>query len=169
MGGLGCCLWWLLLGLLLGWLANWLLSRRLRKAPAQVRESRPSVAAAAPAPIKFDARAQPPAKPVATIDFDLARRYGFAPEHADDLTVIEGIGPKTDALLRGAGIASFAALADAPLERLRAILVAAGPNFRVANPGTWAEQAALAANNRWEALRALQDRLLGGIEPSDES
>ena len=35
----------------------------------------------------------------------------------------------------------------------------------MANPGTWPDQAHLACNNRWPALKALQDILDGGVYP----
>jgi hypothetical protein len=49
---------------------------------------------------------------------------------------------------------------------LQAILDKGGTRFRTANPGTWAEQAALAAANRWADLRRLQDELDAGVRRS---
>lgn len=83
-------------------------------------------------------------------------------EGEDDLTRIEGIGPKISALLQAAGIRTFAQLAHTDVSRLQEILDAAGPRFRLADPGTWPEQARLAAEGAWEALQALQDQLKGG-------
>lgn len=84
------------------------------------------------------------------------------PAAADDLKVIEGIGPKIEALLRATGIRTYAQLAETPVERLRTILAEAGPRFRLADPTTWREQARLAAEGRWEELQALQATLKGG-------
>ncbi len=78
----------------------------------------------------------------------------------DDLTLIEGIGPKISALLKASGISTFAQLADMDAEALRNMLGAAGMNF--ADPGTWAEQARLAAAADWEAFKNLTDKLKGG-------
>ncbi|RMF48767.1 MAG: 50S ribosomal protein L27, partial [Anaerolineae bacterium] len=58
------------------------------------------------------------------------------------------------------GILTFAQLAETPVETLQAILDEA--NFRLGDPGTWAEQAALAARGEWDALQTLQDSLKGG-------
>ena len=80
----------------------------------------------------------------------------------DDLERIEGIGPKIAQLMHAAGIATFAQLAAAPVERLREILAAAGPNFATHDPGTWPEQAALAAKGDWTAFKALTDELIAG-------
>ena len=78
----------------------------------------------------------------------------------DDLTVIEGIGPKISGLLKAAGIKSFAQLAASDQDTLRGILNTAGLN--IANPGTWAEQAGLAAAGDWEGLKKLTEELKGG-------
>ena len=97
------------------------------------------------------------------IDVEAARRAGIAVKGADDLEIIEGIGPKIAALLRGAGIHTFAQLGRTATSRIQEILDAAGPTFRVANPGTWAEQAALCAHNRWAEFKALTDELVAGV------
>ena len=81
---------------------------------------------------------------------------------ADDLKKIEGIGPKIAKLLKEDGISSFQELADAPLTQLQKVLENAGPRFRMHNPGTWSQQASLAANGEWDQLKTLQDQLDGG-------
>jgi predicted flap endonuclease-1-like 5' DNA nuclease len=83
------------------------------------------------------------------------------PLKPDDLKVIEGIGPKISGLLHAAGVRTFAQLANTDVERLRQILVDANLT-RLADPGTWPEQAALAAAGDWDGLKALQDSLKGG-------
>ena len=80
----------------------------------------------------------------------------------DDLTRIEGIGPKIAEHLAAAGVTTFAALADASVEQLQTVLDEAGPRYRVHNPGTWPEQAALARDGKDEELAKLQDELKGG-------
>ena len=85
----------------------------------------------------------------------------------EDLTKIEGIGPKIAAVLQDAGLLNYALLADAPIERLREVLAAAGPSYQTADPSTWPEQARLAAEAKWDELAALQDRLLGGRQVDD--
>lgn len=82
----------------------------------------------------------------------------------DDLVLIEGIGPKIAEILNVAGINSFAELAATSPERLGAILQAAGPRYRLADPGSWPEQARLAAAGAWDQLQVLQDRLSAGRE-----
>lgn len=84
---------------------------------------------------------------------------------SDDLTVIEGIGPKISELLQAANIGSWSALADAQPEQLEAILAAAGPVYAVHNPGTWPSQARLAADAKWFQLKSLQEKLHAGRPP----
>ena len=79
---------------------------------------------------------------------------------ADDLTKIEGIGPKIKSVLHDAGIKTFADLAQADVANLRQILANAG--LRVNDPATWPEQAALAAAGQWAELQQLQARLNAG-------
>ena len=78
----------------------------------------------------------------------------------DDLAIVEGIGPKIAAVLNQAGITTFAQLATADVSALTEILQTA--NLRLADPTTWPEQARLAADANWDALKALQDSLKGG-------
>ena len=93
----------------------------------------------------------------------LAASLGFKPQKGgrDDLTIIEGIGPKINELLIAGGIDTFVKLANAPVGRVQAILDAAGPSFRLAKPASWARQSALCASGEWEALKALQGALTG--------
>lgn len=78
----------------------------------------------------------------------------------DDLTLIEGIGPKINQIFHAAGIHTFADLAHSDVSRLQAVLDEA--KLRIADPTTWPEQARLAAAGDLEALKAYQDSLKGG-------
>ena len=86
----------------------------------------------------------------------------------DDLRKIEGIGPKISELLAAGGIPTFQALADANIDTVKAILEAAGPRYKIANPTTWAQQAGLAAAGKWYELESLQDRIKGGVIVDEE-
>ncbi|MBZ0274944.1 MAG: hypothetical protein K8I60_02295 [Anaerolineae bacterium] len=80
---------------------------------------------------------------------------------ADDLTVVEGIGPKMSAALAAAGIDTYAKLAATSEDALRAAVEAAG--MRLApSLSTWAEQAGYAAKGDWDGLKTLQGTLKGG-------
>ncbi len=81
---------------------------------------------------------------------------------ADDLTKIEGIGPKIAEIFAANGISTFAELAKAKPAALKAILEQAGSRFKMHDPGSWPKQAKLAAAGKWDELAKLQDELKGG-------
>jgi predicted flap endonuclease-1-like 5' DNA nuclease len=81
---------------------------------------------------------------------------------ADDLTIIEGIGPKIADLLVNEGIDSFAKLAKAKAAKIKEILTAAGSRYKMHDPTTWAKQAQLAADGKMEELEKLKVELNGG-------
>jgi len=97
---------------------------------------------------------------------DIKTSTGAAPKKMstkkDDLTKIEGIGPKINGLLNGGGINSFEQLAAADPADLKKILEAAGPRYQMHNPGSWPRQSKLAADGKWDELKKLQDELDGG-------
>jgi predicted flap endonuclease-1-like 5' DNA nuclease len=78
----------------------------------------------------------------------------------DDFTHLDGVGPRISATLRSAGVKTFAKLAAKEVDDLREILVAENPSLlRLSDPATWPEQAGMAAEGRWENLKALQEGL----------
>jgi len=134
---------WFLLGLILGLLVafaiGWFLwRRRMKEAQAEVER----LAALLREKEAAEVQAVPPAA------------------GPDNLELIEGIGPKISRLLQEAGITTFTQLAATDVSRLEHILREA--NLAMVDPRTWPEQARLAAEGRWDALKALQDELKGG-------
>lgn len=80
--------------------------------------------------------------------------------HADDLTTLEGIGPKVAKILNESGIHSFTDLAKAKADEVQKVLAAAG--LQMMNPEGWIDQAKLAEKGDTEGLKKLQDELKGG-------
>ncbi len=78
----------------------------------------------------------------------------------DDLTAIEGIGPKISGLLKDNGITSYKVLAKTDTSKIASLLKKAG--FVLAEPSTWPEQAALLAEGKMKELKVLQANLKGG-------
>ena len=64
----------------------------------------------------------------------------------DDLTKIGCIGPKISATTQKDGVTTFTQMADTSVERLAEILKDA--QIRLVNPGSWTEQANLAAEGQ---------------------
>lgn len=79
----------------------------------------------------------------------------------DHLEIVEGIGPKYDAALRAVGITTFAQVAAMSEEELVKVIRDAGMR-KPPSVGTWAEQAKLAAEGRWDELDKLKDSLTAG-------
>ncbi len=78
----------------------------------------------------------------------------------DDLTAIEGIGPKTANVLRDAGVRSYHQLARMNPEEIQVILRES--DMHSAEPDTWPEQARLAEQGDWKALKDLRHELDAG-------
>jgi predicted flap endonuclease-1-like 5' DNA nuclease len=149
------------------WLLWWLWSRHEKEKVAPIVELKTDLPSPA---VEEEGEEQAP-----VADAEIAEEAPAEPKEAeeapvetkaskpDDLTRIEGIGPKIASVLQGAGITTFAQLADATPEDLAEILEAADPRLRrLANPTTWPEQAALTAAGEWEAHEALRSELKGG-------
>ncbi len=131
-----------------------------KAAPAPVAEAR-SVAAEAP---KAEApKKAAPKKAGAKIELPNGKSI-----KQDDLKMVEGVGPKIEGLLHDGGIKTWEDLANAATETAQGILDEAGPRYRMHQPTTWAKQARLAADGKWDELVAYQDHLDGGREPEDK-
>ena len=83
-----------------------------------------------------------------------------AQKSADDLTKLEGVGPKVAKLLTEAGYASFADLAKADAAEVDIMLDA--NKLAMLDSAGWIDQAKLAAAGDMEGLAKLQDELKGG-------
>lgn len=193
MGSFFCCIWWFVAGILLGWLLNWLLSKFLgNDCHDNYDGDRDSNKYGITSDGDIDSKLQNDTKingfandgslnvdngrvdakaslmeTAPAIDLALAKSSGFNLKGPNDLTVIEGIGPKISELFNKNGYSTFAQLADLNLEQMKEVLKSGGDKFTLARPDTWGEQSALARDNRWGDLKALQDVLVGGIRPEN--
>ncbi|WPO78094.1 hypothetical protein [Flavobacterium sp. KACC 22761] len=82
----------------------------------------------------------------------------------NDLKIVEGIGVKIESLFNEAGITSWQELSITSTEKLQSILDAGGENYGIHNPSTWAKQALMAYQGKWQELKDWQANLLGGKE-----
>jgi small subunit ribosomal protein S2 len=83
---------------------------------------------------------------------------------ADDLTKIEGVGPKAAEALAASGVKSYADLADADDEKIKEILTEASSTLAHLDPTSWPKQAKMAADGKWDELKEWQDSVKGGVE-----
>ena len=111
-------------------------------------------------PVPETGPSEPPAPAGAPPISEAVASTAEAAPSPDNLTRIEGIGPKISGLLQAAGITTFAHLAATEVSQLQQLLQQAG--LRLANPSTWPEQAKLAAAGDWDGLKTLQSQLKGG-------
>lgn len=131
----------------------------------ETAEAAPEVEApeAAAAP-ETEAAAEEAAAPEAKAAAEEQTPPHAAEAAADDLKKIEGIGPKIAEILTKGGIATFATMAGSTPDQIREILLAEGKRYAAHSPDTWPQQAALAAEGKWDELQALQNELKGGRE-----
>ncbi|WP_191858528.1 hypothetical protein [Hanstruepera ponticola] len=80
----------------------------------------------------------------------------------NDLTLIEGIGPKIAELFHNKGINTWKDLSECNVEQCQSILDEGGDRFKIHNPGTWPEQAKMAYEGHWKKLFDWQEELDGG-------
>jgi len=83
---------------------------------------------------------------------------------ADDLTKIEGIGPKAAEAIVNAGIDSYAKLAKAKADKIKEIITEASSRMAHLDPTSWPKQAKMAADGKWDELKEWQDNTKGGVE-----
>lgn len=122
-------------------------------------------------------KAEPDADPApyllngSAIDWAAARSLGFKfkdPGDRADFSYVEGIGPKISSLLQEAGISSYRQLEITSTAAIRDILEKAGPRYRLADPGTWPQQAGMIADSRWQELKDWKAQLKHG-KPTEDS
>jgi large subunit ribosomal protein L21 len=87
-----------------------------------------------------------------------------AEKKGDNLKKVEGIGPKIEEHFNNAGIYTWEDLANTAVSKLQEILTAAGPRYKMHNPGSWPKQARMAADGKWDELKEWQDAHDKGIE-----
>ena len=83
----------------------------------------------------------------------------FHYDREDSLSILAGISPKFDTLLKEARIYSFIDLAIVTSTTLKDILVAENKEYETIDTSSWPAQASLAAQGRWAELEALKQTL----------
>ena len=73
------------------------------------------------------------------------------PAKPDDLTKLNGIGPRIQVILADGGVTTYAKLAKTSTEDLR-LIIAAGGALPPSSLSKWPAQAAFAAKGDWEGL-----------------
>jgi predicted flap endonuclease-1-like 5' DNA nuclease len=97
-------------------------------------------------------------------NFDAAKAKGVFGKKIleNDLTIIEGVGPKIAELFQKAGIGTWKDFSETTVEKCQQILEAEGEQFKAHKPTSWPLQAEMAYTGKWEELKKWQDDMLGG-------
>jgi predicted flap endonuclease-1-like 5' DNA nuclease len=93
----------------------------------------------------------------------MEQKLGNAPAPKDDLTELEGVGPKFNDALLNAGINTFAKVAESSEEKLTAALTDDGLTFAPSLP-TWPKQAGLLAKGDRQGFEAYVATLRSGVD-----
>ena len=102
-------------------------------------------------PKKVEEKVETPKEEVKTEAAKLAAK--------DDLTKVEGIGPKIAETLTAAGVATFADLSAQTPEKISEMIADVKGSH---TPDTWPKQAKMAADGQWDELKKWQDEMDGG-------
>lgn len=131
---------------------------RIKAAPkAKAEKPAPQAEAVAPAPVAQEAAAPAPKA-------SRAKKSSGG----DDLTVIEGLGPKSAEALIAAGITTFAQIAAMSGEELQEIVkVQAKVRILDGQTKTWPKQAKFLVEGDEAGFKAYTEHLVGGREPDD--
>ena len=142
------------------------------KAKAEPKPKAPAAKAAAPKveAKKSEPKAKAPATKAAAPKVEAkkaepkakAKAKSASKAKADDLKKIEGVGPKAAEAMVNSGLDTFTKVAKAKPEAIAAILTEASSRLAHLVTTTWPQQAKLAADGKWDELKALQDKLDGG-------
>ena len=153
--------------------AEGLSERRSEKAAEKQEKEAEAKTAAAPAPkaekpAEEAPKAEPAKEAVKQEPAKAEAKKEKAPKKeeakADDLTKIEGIGPKAAEALANAGMSTYEALAEGDPEKIKELLTEASSRLAHLDPGSWPKQAKMAAEGKWDELKEWQDKVKGGVE-----
>ncbi len=133
------------------------------KQPTEEAKAEPQVEKAPKKEPKADKKveAAPVAKEEATAEKASKKAASKDP---DNLTKIEGIGPKAAEALVAAGVDTYDKLAKSKAEKIKEILTEASSRMAHLDPTSWPKQAKMAADGKWDALKEWQDKAKAGVE-----
>ena len=75
----------------------------------------------------------------------------------NDLTLVEGIGPKIRSLFHNYEIKTWRTLAETSVAKCQEVLDSGGDRYKVHDPASWPMQAKMAAAGKWKELAKWQD------------
>ena len=80
----------------------------------------------------------------------------------NDLTIVEGIGPKIEELFHNHSVRTWRELSECSVDKCQQVLDSGGEKFKIHSPTSWPKQARLAYEGKWKELFDWQQELDGG-------
>mgnify|MGYP001131354401 CR=1 FL=1 len=99
------------------------------------------------------------ATPKSTLSYPFNASLAKSVFGENDLTIVEGIGPKIQELFNKNNIKSWKSLSNCSAQKCQSILDKGGEAYRIHKPGTWPKQARMAYEGKWEKLLKWQNEL----------
>ena len=140
-------------------------AKKLKPTPATVETEAPPVLQKA-TKIEVDVEATKKAVANDTSDDETSakKEKKAKKSEADDLTKIEGVGPKAAEALVNAGMDTFSKVAKGDAEKIKEVLTEANSRMAHLDTTSWPKQAKMAADGNWDELKEWQDSVKGGVE-----
>ncbi len=91
-----------------------------------------------------------------TFDADEARKIMGKAVKLNDLTLVEGIGPKIRSLFHNYEIKTWRNLSETSVDKCQEVLDSGGDRYKVHDPSSWPMQAKMAAEGKWKELAKWQ-------------
>ncbi|MEK6153030.1 hypothetical protein WIW50_07215 [Flavobacteriaceae bacterium 3-367] len=76
----------------------------------------------------------------------------------DDLTIVEGIGPKIEGLFHNHDIKTWKALSETTVAKCRDVLNSGGNRYKMHDPASWPMQGKMCYEGKWKDLAKWQDK-----------
>lgn len=89
-------------------------------------------------------------------DSQMVKKIIGKPVKLNDLTLVEGIGPKIRGLFHNFEIKTWHALSETSVAKCQEVLDSGGDRYKVHDPASWPMQAKMAAEGKWKDLAKWQ-------------
>tara|TARA_R110002051_G_scaffold324988_2_gene425028 strand:- start:14928 stop:15485 length:558 start_codon:yes stop_codon:yes gene_type:complete len=126
------------------------LEKELRDCRGTLSSSSPKVTAASSTTTK--------ARNVSTSTFNAGAAKAILGKNIieNDLKIVEGIGPKIEAMFQDAGIKTWQKLSDTNVADCQKILDSGGNRYKIHDPSSWPMQAKMCYEGKWAQLQKWQ-------------
>ena len=140
-------------------------TKKLKPTPATVEtEAPPVLQKATKIEVDVEATKKEVANDTSDDETSAKKEKKAKKSEADDLTKIEGVGPKAAEALVNAGMDTFSKVAKGDAEKIKEVLTEANSRMAHLDTTSWPKQSKMAADGNWDELKEWQDSVKGGVE-----